>query len=99
MASLKPLDTTLLFESVSGSGALVSVEDHNVEGGLGSALAREVLEAGLAPRFRSVGIADTFTESAASPVELRDKYGVGADDIVGAAHELCSAKSSAGSHA
>lgn len=87
MASLKPLDARMLAESVARTGALVSLEDHNVNGGLGSAVARVVLEAGLAPRFRCLGI-DSFTESAAKPAELREKYGVGAGAVVDAVAAL-----------
>lgn len=88
MRTLKPMDTTLLLDSVRTTGALVSVEDHNIHGGLGSAMARALLEAGVAPAFRSLGIADTFTESAATPGEIRVKYGVGTDDVVQAARSL-----------
>jgi transketolase len=88
MASLKPLDVELLCSSVARTGALVVLEDHNVHGGLGSAAARAVLEAGLAPAFRSIGIADTFTESAAKADELRAKYGVSADAVVEAVRSL-----------
>ena len=85
LASLKPLDRELLLESVARTGAIISVEDHNIEGGLGSAIARELLEAGLHPRFRALGIRDTFTESAAKPEHIREKYGLGAGAIVEAA--------------
>lgn len=88
MASLKPLDTALLLDSVRTTGALVSLEDHNVEGGLGSAMARVLLEAGMSPRFRAVGIADTFTESSFLPAEIRERYGVGASAVVAAVRAL-----------
>ena len=88
MASLKPLDEPLLSESVARTGALVVLEDHNIHGGLGSAAARVVLEAGLTPRFHAIGISDTFTESAAKPDELRVKYGVGTDAVVEAVRSL-----------
>lgn len=91
MASLKPLDTELLIDSVTRTGALVTLEDHNVEGGLGSAAARTVLEAGLTPAFRAVGIADTFTESAAKPAELRQKYGTSSEAVVRTARALLGA--------
>ena len=91
MASLKPLDTELLLGSVRKTGALVTLEDHNVNGGLGSAAARVVLEAGLAPAFKAVGI-HTFTESAAKPAELREKYGVGAGAVVEAVTSLLGAR-------
>jgi transketolase len=87
MASLKPFDGELLAASVAKTGALVTLEDHNVNGGLGSTAARVVLDGGLAPAFRAIGI-DSFTESAAKPAELREKYGVGAGAVVDAATSL-----------
>ncbi len=90
MASLKPLDTRLLFESVVRTGALVSLEDHNVEGGLGSAMARALLDAGLSPRFQAIGVSDTFTESASTPDQIREKYGLGSAAVVAAARRLVS---------
>jgi transketolase len=88
VVSLKPLDTDLLLESVAITGALVTLEDHNVVGGLGSAAASEILEAGLAPAFKRVGIADTFTESAARVEDLHRKYGLGSDAVVEAVRSL-----------
>jgi transketolase len=91
LASLKPLDLELVLESVGKTGAIVVVEDHNVEGGIGSAIARELLEAGVRPRFRALGITDTFTESASRPDHIREKYGVGPAAIVDAARAVAGA--------
>lgn len=88
MTSLKPMDIDLVRGSVERTGALVSLEDHNVEGGLGAAMARELLEAGVSPRFKAIGIADTFTESSFLPQEVRHKYGLGAEAVVAAARSV-----------
>ena len=94
MVSLKPLDTALLFDLVGQTGALVTLEDHNVEGGLGSAMARELLEHGSSPRFHALGIADTFTESASTPDQIREKYGLGTKAVARAARDLVTRKRS-----
>ncbi|MGD0409275.1 MAG: transketolase C-terminal domain-containing protein [Candidatus Limnocylindrales bacterium] len=88
MVSLKPIDEDLLLDSVGRTGALVTLEDHNVIGGLASAACQALVGAGMAPRFRALGIGDTFTESGA-PDDLRDKYGVASRAAVAAALELC----------
>ena len=62
----------------------MTLEDHNVHGGLASAAALEVLGAGLAPAFRAVAIADTFTELAARAGQLYEKYGVSTGAVVAA---------------
>jgi transketolase len=85
--TLKPLDTDRLFRSVRKTGRLVTIEDHNVIGGLGSAASQALLGAGVAPRFRALGIRDVYTESGPSET-LRDKYGVGQRAIVEAVRGL-----------
>jgi len=87
MVSLKPFDESLLLESVARTSGLVTVEDHNVIGGLASAACQTLVEAGIAPAFRALGFRDTYSESGAAG-ELRDKYGLGARAIVAAASAL-----------
>ncbi len=89
MVSLKPLDEALLLELVGRTGTLVTVEDHNVIGGLASAACQALIEAGIAPAFQALGFQDTYAESGTAD-ELRDKYGVGARAIVAAAQALAS---------
>lgn len=90
VATLKPLDTAALCKSVKRTGALVTVEDHNVIGGLASAACQGLLEAGLSARFRAVGVQDVYTESGAAEA-LREKYGVGTEAIAHAAQECIKA--------
>lgn len=85
--TLKPLDAELLCASVQKTGRLVTVEDHSVIGGIGSAASETLLSAGFAPRFRALGIRDVYTESGPSGA-VRDKYGVGQQAIVEAVRNL-----------
>ena len=87
MPTIKPLDEGLLLESARKTGVILTVEDHSIIGGLGSAVCECLVEAGLRPRFRRLGIRDVFTESGNSDA-LREKYGVGKDSIVGAIRDL-----------
>jgi transketolase len=87
MPSIKPIDSELLLDSARKTGAVVSVEDHNVIGGLASAICECLVADRLAPAFRGLGILDVFTESGRND-EVRGKYGVGKDDVVRAAREL-----------
>ena len=81
MTTLKPLDEALLLE-VADCGAVVTVEEHSVIGGLGGAVAECLAKSKPTP-VRMVGIRDTFTES--GPYEaLLDKWGMGVADIVAA---------------
>lgn len=85
--TLKPLDAGLLCASVRKTGRLVTVEDHSVIGGIGSAASETLLPLGIAPRFRVLGIPDVYTESGPS-AGVRDKYGVGQRAIVKAIRDL-----------
>lgn len=62
MHTLKPLDTELVNELVETCGALVTAEDHNVIGGLGSAVAEHLVKNTFAP-LEMVGVQDRFGES------------------------------------
>jgi transketolase len=85
--TLKPLDAELLCAAVRRTGALVTLEDHSVIGGLGSAAGETLLAAGLAPRFRALGIRDVYTESGNSDA-LREKYGLGPQAVCEAVRAL-----------
>jgi transketolase len=62
MHTLKPLDGALIDSLVSRCGALVTAEDHNVIGGLGSAVAEHLVANTFAP-LEMVGVPDRFGES------------------------------------
>ncbi|MCL6614606.1 MAG: transketolase family protein, partial [Firmicutes bacterium] len=89
--TLKPFDKVTLLTSVGKTGALVTVEEHSVIGGLASAAAETLLEAHACPYFKGLGIPDVFTESGTSE-KLRDKYGIGRDAIQKAVRGLVAAK-------
>jgi transketolase len=82
---IKPLDRATVIEAASGATAVITAENHSVIGGLGSAVAEVLAEAGLARPLRRVGLHDTFAEGAQSAASLFLKYGLGTQDIVDAA--------------
>jgi transketolase len=79
--TIAPLEEEALLAAVSGSKAIVTVEDHSIHGGLGGAVA-EVLSSrnGSTPRLRRIGMS-TFGESGTTE-GLYAKYGLDADGIV-----------------
>ena len=81
--TIKPLDEQKILEMAKKCGAFVSVEDHNIIGGLGGAIA-EILATKNPTPMEFVGMQDTFGESGNS-WELVEKYGLSAKDIVSAA--------------
>jgi len=81
--TIKPLDNELILAAAKQTGALVTVEEHSIIGGLGSAVA-EMLSGELPVPVVRVGIRDTFTDT--GPYEaLLDRYGMSVDDIVAGA--------------
>ena len=84
--TLKPLDTETLASYAKKTKAVVTIEEHNIQGGFGSAVASYLSEHCPTP-LRRVGIADTFCESG-KYTELLDKYGLTSKHIVTAAQSL-----------
>jgi transketolase len=74
--TIKPLDTQTIVREAKRSGRLVVVaENHTVIGGLGEAVAAELMREGVACRFRQVGLPDAFLDAGALPT-LHDRYGI-----------------------
>jgi transketolase len=80
MPCVKPLDSETVIKAAQATGVVITVEDHQIIGGLGSAVA-ETLSEGCPVKLKRMGVADVFTESAPHD-ELLDKYGLAVEDIV-----------------
>ncbi len=81
MATIKPLDTQLVLAAAADTGAIVTAEEHNVIGGLGSAVAEALCESGKPIPVLRVGVEDTFGQSGPAK-ELLKLYGLSAEKIV-----------------
>ena len=90
VSTLKPLDLNGVVGVLKKCKAAVTVEDHNIIGGLGSAVAETSAENYPVPVVR-VGIKDVFPQSG-EPAELLDYYGIGVKDIVEAAKKAIKLK-------
>jgi transketolase len=82
---IKPIDAATVLEVAGGARAVVTAENHTIIGGLGTAVAEVMAEAGLGRRLRRVGLRDTFAEGAQSAPWLFKKYGLSTQDVVDAA--------------
>lgn len=87
VSTLKPLDTSTIAAVAARTGSVVTAENHSIVGGLGSAVAETLMEAGVACRYARVGIRDTFAEGASAPY-LFEKYGLTSAAIAGACRSL-----------
>ena len=90
MHTIKPLDEELVVAQAERTGAIVTAEEHQLWGGLGSAVARTVVSKRPVP-MEFVAIQDTYAESG-KPEELMAKYGLTAERIVRAARRAISRK-------
>lgn len=84
--TVKPLDETTIIEAAKKCGAVVSVEEHQVNGGLGSAVA-ECLSRNHPVPQEYVGVQNRFGESG-DPFELIEKLGMGIEDIKSAVKKV-----------
>lgn len=91
VATIKPADEKGIISTAKETGCAVTVEDHQVTGGLGGLVA-EVLAKNLPSPVEFVGLQDTFAESG-KPDELIEKYGLGKDSIKAAVKKVLSRKS------
>lgn len=86
MATIKPLDTEIVLRAARECGKIVTVEEHNIIGGLGEAVCAALAEGCPVP-VRRVGVNDAFGHSGPA-AELLKEFGLTADHIVEAARTL-----------
>jgi transketolase len=83
MHTIKPLDKELVLKLAETTGAIVTVEEHSIYGGLGEACASLLLQNGYTKPFKIMGIPDEYTVTG-SQVEIMNHYGLSADGIAAA---------------
>lgn len=79
--TIKPLDVETIRREAAQKGRLVVVaENHTIVGGLGEAIAADLLRNGITPPFRQIALPDEFLDAGALPT-LHDRYGISTDAI------------------
>lgn len=86
--TIKPLDTTTIIEAARSAGAVVTIEEHQVAGGFGSAIV-EVLAQHCPMPVEFIGVQDSFGQSG-EPQELIEHYRMGVSHIKAAAKRAAS---------
>lgn len=86
MHTIKPIDEKIIIKAAAETGAIITAEEHNVIGGLGSAVA-EVVVKHHPVKMKMIGIQDIFGESG-KPDELMKKFNITSEDIVKAVNEI-----------
>ena len=88
--TIKPIDKDIIVKAARETGALVTAEEHNIYGGLGSAVAEVLVENCPVPMAR-VGVEDTFGRSGTVPA-LLEYYGLTAENMAKKAKEVIERK-------
>ena len=76
MPSIKPFDHERIHELLSKDLPIITFEEHNIIGGLGSSVAEIIAESGKSVKFKRIGIPDTFSHYVGQHEYLRKKYGL-----------------------
>lgn len=84
--TIKPIDADIIIKAAKETGAIVTCEEHNILGGLGSAVAEVVVKNCPVP-MELVGVKDTFGKSG-KPADLLVKYGLTMENVVEKTKEL-----------
>ena len=91
--TIRPLDVKAITAAAKETGAIVCAEEHLLQGGMGSNVAR-IVAADYPVPMRFVGLADVYVESG-DPWDLLEKYHLTSEDIMAAAEEVIKAKEGA----
>lgn len=89
MHTIKPLDTDAVLRAANATGNVVTVEEHSINGGLGSAVAECLLESGFQGRFKRIGLPDEFAVLGDTDA-VYAYYGLDPDGIAGTVFDLLS---------
>jgi len=79
--TIKPLDNDLVVKAAKETGAIVTVEEHSVIGGLGEAVSTAICEEGVACGVVKIGVQDRYGESGPA-LEVLKKFGLDSDNII-----------------
>jgi transketolase len=83
MHTVKPLDAETVLAAARETSAVFTIEEHSIIGGMGSAVAEALIEAGSRPRyFKRIGLNDTFSSIVGDQDYLRAQYRLDVDGIV-----------------
>ena len=90
MHTIKPLDKELLINAVDKVSAVITLEEHTILGGLGSACAEVILEEGYNEKklFKRIGIPDVFPAGYGNQKDMMTRQGISVSEVVRISQEL-----------
>ncbi|MBN1446187.1 MAG: transketolase, partial [Candidatus Omnitrophica bacterium] len=81
MHTIKPIDKQAVLSAAGETGAVITVEEHNIDGGLGSAVAEVLADNAAGVKFRRIALPDVLVGAVGSQEWLRSKYGMSPEGI------------------
>ncbi|RJQ39627.1 MAG: transketolase [Nitrospiraceae bacterium] len=95
MHTIKPIDKEAILKAANETGAIVTVEEHNINGGLGSAVAEVLADhSAVGVKFKRIALPDINVSLVGSQEWLRGKYGMSSDAIADTVKALVFSKTS-----
>ena len=81
--SLKPIDVETVLDAALNTGGIVTLEEHNKIGGLGSAISEVCMDHNIIPKkFLRIGLDDSYSEIVGDQIYLRKHYGLDSETVV-----------------
>jgi transketolase len=81
--TIKPIDIEEITDAVSNTGGIVSIEEHNKDGGLGSAISEVCMDLGMIPdKFLRIGLDNKYSSIVGSQQYLRHRYEIDSKAII-----------------
>jgi len=87
MHTLRPFDTDALLDAAQNTRAIITVEEHSVNGGLGECCAGILMQRGICTRLKIVGIPDEYTING-DQYDMFDHYGISGEGLATSARDL-----------
>jgi len=81
MHTVKPIDKEAILAAARETGGIITVEEHNICGGLGGAVAEVLSESGVGIPFKMIALPDTYIHEVGTHVWLLDRYGFSPEAI------------------
>lgn len=78
--TIKPLDKEIIMQAINETGGIITIEDHNIIGGLGSAVAEVIAESGKGTTFKRIGL-QGFSEGYGTYDSVKKVNGIGLEQI------------------
>jgi transketolase len=89
MHSIKPIDTDEIVDAATNTGGIVTIEEHNKDGGLGSAVSEVCMDFGVMPKkFLRIGLDNMYSSIVGSQQYLRSRYHMDSVAIIDRVKEI-----------